>query len=63
MKPLSPNAIQFGIPTIHQRESILMSRESNIGGTSIDQSTMEMSVQETKEIKKPTSATLERKLL
>ena len=50
MKPISPNAIQFGIPTMHQRESILLSRESNIGGTTIDQSTMEMSVQETKEI-------------
>lgn len=62
MKPISPNAIQFGIPTMHQNESILLSRESNIGGTTIDQSTMEMSVQETKEIKKPTTATLERKL-
>ena len=61
MKTLSPNAIQIGIPTIHQRDSTFYSRESNIGGTSIDQSTMEMSLQETKEIKKPTSTTLERK--
>ena len=41
---------------------MLISRESIMGGNPIDQSTMEMSLQETKEITKPTSATLERKL-
>ena len=62
MGKLSPNAIQIGAPSLQERNSMLLSRESVIGGNTIDQSTMEMSLQETKEITKPTSATLDRKL-
>ena len=62
MDPWSPNAIAIGSPSLQTRDSILLSRESIIGGHTIDQSTMEMSLQETKEIKKPTSSTLDRKL-
>ena len=61
MDAWSPNAIAIGSPSLQTRDSILLSRESIIGGQTIDQSTMEMSLQETKEIKKPTSSTLDRK--
>jgi hypothetical protein len=62
MATWSPNSIAIGTPSMQTRDSILLSRESCIGGNTIDQSTMEMSLQETKEIKKPTSSTLDRKL-
>jgi len=62
MAAWSPNAIAIGTPSLQTRDSILLSRESIIGGNTIDQSTMEMSLQEAKEIKKPTSSTLDRKL-
>ena len=62
MATLSPNAIAIGMPSFQTRDSILLSRESGIGGNTIDQSTMEMSLQETKEIKKPTTTTLDRNL-
>ena len=60
MTNLSPNAVPIGTPTLQPRNSMLMSRESAIGGNLIDQSTMEMSLQERKEIIKPTSGTLDR---
>ena len=59
---LSPNSIAIGAPSLQHRNSMLLSRESVIGGATMDASTMEMSLQETKEIKKPTSSTLDRKL-
>lgn len=62
MTSLSPNSMAIGAPSLQARDSMMLSRESVIGGTTIDQSTMEMSLQETKEIKKPTSSTLDRKL-
>ena len=62
MTNLSPNAVPIGTPTLQPRNSMLMSRESAIGGNLIDQSTMEMSLQERKEIIKPTSGTLDRHL-
>ena len=62
MATLSPNTIAIGMPSFQTRDSILLSRESAIGGNTIDQSTMEMSLQETKEIKKPTTTTLDRNL-